>query len=1089
MSPSHPPPAQEAIVGAFRLGDRLGDGGMGDVYAARHARWGHSLALKLARTALADRGDAHRAFQHEVRAVAALDHPHVVRLYDQGVVTSSEAMASGGRLRAGVPWLAMERAAGIVQPPKDWPTLRRVLTELLSALAAAHAHGILHLDVKPSNLLVRDDGSHALADFGIVMLRGALGGDPESITWGSPPYMAPERFDGRPERLVEATDLYAVGCLATHLATGSPPFHCPTWERAASAHRAERLPPLRPRVPVPAGFADWLRALLEKRPGDRFERAEDAARALRALGDALVPASEAAPEASGATLTVTSLGEAVPVAELLATRASPTPAPLPAAWALQDRPRRLERVGLGLLGMLAVPFQGRDAARTALWAELIATAEGGGPRLVVIDGPSGVGRTRLGDAFAAAAAPTCEVLGIGEGTVRRALQTWCGVAEGLPPQRAWEAAALRLRGAGDDGCARIVADAALGGPLMDGWCGLVTARSRQRPMVLWVDDALSDPARLELIERVMRLDARVLVVAAAGDSARIAWPDRARRLDALGGKRVALAPLDPPAARQLLADWVGLGPELVADLADRCAGDVGLAIEVVREGVRCGRLIQGDRGLRAIDAAPLDLPEREVRSWRARLPPRGDAPLWTALERAAALGIEVDRERLARALDADPAGAERAEEVVLQGGLGVPTDRGWRWASPVVRELLLADAGDRLPAHHLACAEATDDAWTRGGHLLDAGDVRRALPDLLNPASRVIAEGRMAEAARRLRQLEGAMAGAVPEDDPAWGSLLRARAMLGPTHQGYDLCRECNERAVALARRHPDHEGWRRVHLHAVGGLSWLASVQLLPKVAQPWLDEEVGLLRQLGLVGTHHHDRLGWHALTLGDAERAMWAFSTAVRLATEVGDRHIRHVSDAALGVAMRHAGHPDAVEHLERAGAAMLEAGYLSARADLAVALGDAERHRGRLDRAEHHYQEALRAAAEGDVRADVGFRVSWALWLRETGQLQRALEELDTCQRLLHDEGPSWEGLVDLHRASVVLDPALPAEQARLAAAVGKLLGTGFVDPDVARSAARVVERVAGLPVERDADALLAAQRRALARGRSRPGPPR
>src|SRR5262245_14490883 len=132
---------------------------MGEVYAATHTRWGHPLAIKLARTSMGGGTVAERAFADEIRAVAALDHPHVVRIYDQGVVPGG---ASG--LPTGAPWLAMERARGALELPGDWDTLRRALSEVLDALGAAHAQGILHLDVKPTNVLVREDGSHALAD-------------------------------------------------------------------------------------------------------------------------------------------------------------------------------------------------------------------------------------------------------------------------------------------------------------------------------------------------------------------------------------------------------------------------------------------------------------------------------------------------------------------------------------------------------------------------------------------------------------------------------------------------------------------------------------------------------------------------------------------------------------------------------------------------------------------------------------------------------------------------------------------------------------------------------------------------------------
>src|SRR5688500_6174723 len=112
---------------------------MGEVRAATHVRWGHPLAIKLARGAIGGDPAAARALADEIRAVEALDHPIVVRIYDQGVVTADEAGASG--LAAGTPWLAMERAVGALPLPTDWERLRRALLDVLDALAAAHSSG------------------------------------------------------------------------------------------------------------------------------------------------------------------------------------------------------------------------------------------------------------------------------------------------------------------------------------------------------------------------------------------------------------------------------------------------------------------------------------------------------------------------------------------------------------------------------------------------------------------------------------------------------------------------------------------------------------------------------------------------------------------------------------------------------------------------------------------------------------------------------------------------------------------------------------------------------------------------------------
>jgi tetratricopeptide (TPR) repeat protein len=550
-------------------------------------------------------------------------------------------------------------------------------------------------------------------------------------------------------------------------------------------------------------------------------------------------------------------------------------------------------------------------------------------------------------------------------------------------------------------------------------------------VVVWIDDAAGDPAREALVQIALAAG-RVLVVAAARD------PDVL-----LGELVIALDPLDVATARQLLADWVGLAPALVADLADRSAGDIGLALAMVRDGVRTGRLAPGPAGLRTVAPGPLPLPPSAIASWERHLPRADGGRLWTALERAATFGPSVPRALLGEE-------AAEAEALVLARGLGVATPDGWRWASPALQAAILAHAGDRLGDHHLACAAACgEDRWARGRHLLAAGRVLDGVEDIFAASSDVIAGGGMAEGARMLEQAEEALRAAdIPESNIAWGRLHRSRGHLGPTHQGYTRCREHNEKALALCRRYDADPAWRRLRIGTVGGLAFLANIQFLPRVARPYLDEEAALLAEEGRASSYHLDRWGWHALTLGDPVLAVRCFGEAVEVATATGIRHIRYTADASLGIARARAGDPAGITHLTRAGAAMLEAGFLSARADLASALGDLERHRGRFDAAEAHYDEALRATAEGEARADLGFRIGLALLFRDTGRPDRARAELDTCRRLLTDEGPTWEALLALYTASVEGDS--PAAHAALTA----IAAQGYSDPDVEATRLRI-----------------------------------
>jgi serine/threonine protein kinase/predicted negative regulator of RcsB-dependent stress response len=346
-------------LGPFELRKPLGAGGMGEVWQGTHRAQGVAVAVKVLHGDAARTPAAHREFANEIRAVARLDHPHIVRVFDHGRLNEAVQVLSKGRLTQGSPFLVMELARGGSLARwcgvMGWPEIRRILLELLDALAHAHARGLIHRDLKPGNVL-RNGGQGApvrLTDFGLAR---ALDDQEQARVVGTPAYMAPEQLVARTADFGPWTDLYALGCLAWALVCGAPPFTGPVKE-LVQAQRHKAPPPLDARCPVPEGLEGWLRVLLAKDPRARYRCAADAARALQALG----PVGHGVPKPLQAaplpwaseTFFLSDLDpEPEPVPPPLVVEAPQGAAPIPPTWhrdqSTPQMPPQLRGVGLEL---------------------------------------------------------------------------------------------------------------------------------------------------------------------------------------------------------------------------------------------------------------------------------------------------------------------------------------------------------------------------------------------------------------------------------------------------------------------------------------------------------------------------------------------------------------------------------------------------------------------------------------------------------------------------------------------------------------------------------------------------------------------
>ncbi|HVK29340.1 MAG TPA: serine/threonine-protein kinase, partial [Nocardioides sp.] len=296
-------PEPGEVFGRYRVVDRLGHGGMGVVLTAVHEDLGRRVALKLLAPQLVGSPDMVARFRREAQALARLDSPHVVQVYDTGehdgwLYISTQLIPDGDLtafVEASGPLPAAE-ALGLVD-------------QVLAGLADAHAVGLVHRDVKPSNVLLRReaDGVRAfLCDFGIAQATDVVNTEQTQGVIGTWAYLAPERFDGHPA--TERTDLYAVGCLLWFLVTGRLPYEG-TMVQLAVAHQSAPVPQLPGDDPWSHAVNQLLRRSMAKDPADRFASAPEMQsflRSVRAVAEAgpVAPtmAAPAVPVGPGRTL-------------------------------------------------------------------------------------------------------------------------------------------------------------------------------------------------------------------------------------------------------------------------------------------------------------------------------------------------------------------------------------------------------------------------------------------------------------------------------------------------------------------------------------------------------------------------------------------------------------------------------------------------------------------------------------------------------------------------------------------------------------------------------------------------------------------
>ncbi len=1040
-------PQTPFTLDAYDLHDLLGKGAMGEVWRGVHREQGAEVAIKVLTGPLARKPQYRAAFREEVRAVAMLDHPHIVAVYDYGQLTAESSRACGGRYPEGSPYLVMELVDGgsMVNAcgRSDWPTLYRLLIALLDALGHAHARGLVHRDLKPHNVLVPAEGGVRLTDFG---LAHALYRDEDPFRdhmAGTPNYMAPEQVRCEWRDYGPATDLYAVGCCAYALVTGTPPFRRIEARDTLQAH-LYTPPPSVAREGLPEGFEAWVHRLLEKDPARRFQRAADAAWALMRLAEGPFtgeapsltrpdlppmdsdPGSDPTEAVSDSVHTLTWKWDdwSAPAPE------RPTPEvqvpTIPADWRRDEAVswNPLLGVGLGLYGLRTVPLVDRFDERDGLWNNLRTVTRERQPRAVVLRGPAGMGKSRLADWIGERAHE------LGAATVLRAVHNPIpGARDGVGPMLSRFHVCRGLdRDAVVERLESVLRD--MGESREETWHQLAALiaptgerlsssqryavfeahlrrLARNRAVVLLVDDAQWGPEAVAHIRRLLDADdLPLLAVLTVEEANRMAEAGARHVIERLGDHPATtvrpIGSLPDTHRPRLVQALLGLESDVAAQVEARTEGNPLFAIHLVGDWVQRGALVPAAQGFTLRPGVAPRLPDGIHDIWRQRIdevlaarPVESRAFDRRAIELAAMLGRDVDRDEWAdattREVDThvEPLLADLRDVLLARRlAVGQPGEPGWSFAHAMLRESLLrriADEG-RAAELHATCAAALGGRRGPGiperlaEHLIGAGRDEEALGPLIRAAWERLGQSDFKAARRLLSTWQSAVDRVGLEPaDDRRGEGWMVTCRIARASGELQRARSLAAAAEEEARQH----GWRKVLSRA--------------------------------LV-----DR-AWDAINRGEHELGFARMDEAATIAAELGDNTLMANCRRNQGVILLDRGAPARVEGLLR------EALRIYAAHEHPVGAALARVNLAQLARRYGHYEDALRHLQAAEIRfASAASRWGQAMVLTErglvhleTGRLAEAEEALDAATARYAVIGGINAPLASLYRARVLL----------------------------------------------------------------------
>lgn len=1058
---------------------------MGEVWLGHHSAQQVPVAVKVIGGQLAHSEHFHQAFRTEVQAVARLSHPNIIMVFDYGLITEEAEEAAQGRLVAGSPFFAMEVASGgsldDIPPPQSWSELRVILTELLDALAHAHAHGVIHRDIKPGNVLVCTDADPRpgikLTDFGLAAAGERL--KAERLT-GTPAFMAPEQCDGNWRDHGPWTDLYGLGCLAYALASGHPPFDDTNPMQVVVQQLSVEAPSLTPLFELPDGFEPWVQRLMAKDPRDRFQRAADASSVLRKLklGNTFSPSALSRP--------------LVPM-----NWRDPKHQTAPTSM-------RLVGVGLGLYDLRPVPMVHRESERDHIWSRLNDVALSSRARLLLLRGDPGVGKSRLiswlcqrahelGAATPLRAFHSSTVASPNEGLVRMlATQLRCiGLeridvllriksifqTQGVREDYEWNAFTELLSPAfpDEEGDVRVrFSNPQERYTLIRRY---LERLAQERPVILALEDVQWGFHALDFVEHLLSAQSRhpnpILIVMTAREDALAQQPSESARLREImaldNTESLEVATLDASARSALVRELLGLEGPLAAQVEERCGGNPLFAVQLVGDWVSRGVLEVGDTGFVLKSGERAVIPDTIHELWVTRLSqvleglPDPEAATH-CLEIAAALGSDVNTGEWRDTASVEQLNVPRGlVDNLIESGLAHASEDGFFFAHGMFRESLERAASEALrwQKHNRACATMIEArsgehmphgvAERIGRHLLAAGALEKAVDWLLIGAREredtsdfrvvhVLLERRD----RALTQLR------IPESDPRWGEGWVIRAQASHVQGNTQEALEWAEKAVEGARAH----GWEQVLPRALRRLAHPAQNMNQHDKAEQALREALALYQQ--------SESQDWgEARTLRSLGTLMFLrgrFDESklyLERALELGDalEADRLVADSlyALADVSRKRGELDQTErYIQRASRIYERSGNQLGVSITVGALADVHRYLGKYDEAEVGYRRAVEVNESIGGYMGVIYQLNLGLLLLQRKRYEEAETLLlETRDALVERRWRYLLGVVD-----VALLPCLAKRAAwdawdeRFEQGTSMLQQGSFYDPDVA-----------------------------------------